>query len=142
MKCYNRKRGGVALRYMVAEDFWRNHIIEPCKGVRRSFPWKSIWWVGVPCKIAFFTWIATLEAILAQDNSRKRGEFIVNWVACARWVGIWLITCHCIECCLPIFKIILSLFGVTLVLSGLVLLFLKVWTGANIVKQRQKHAIW
>lgn len=27
-------------------------------------------------------------------------------------------------------------------LSGSVVLFLKVWRGANIVKQRQKHAIW
>jgi hypothetical protein len=36
--------------------------------IRSSFPWKSIWKVKVPPRVAFFVWTATLGKILTLDN--------------------------------------------------------------------------
>ena len=43
------------------------------------FPWKSIWKVKVPPRIAFFSWTAALGKILTADNLRKRGLILVSW---------------------------------------------------------------
>ena len=32
------------------------------------FPWKSIWKVKVPSKVAFFCWVASLGKVLATDS--------------------------------------------------------------------------
>ncbi len=45
----------------------------------RSFPWKSIWKVKVPPRVAFFSWTAVLGKILTIDALRKRGLIIVDW---------------------------------------------------------------
>uniref|UniRef100_A0A2N9HT72 Reverse transcriptase zinc-binding domain-containing protein n=1 Tax=Fagus sylvatica TaxID=28930 RepID=A0A2N9HT72_FAGSY len=37
------------------------------------FPWKSIWKVKVPPRVAFFSWTAALWKILTADNLRRRG---------------------------------------------------------------------
>jgi hypothetical protein len=36
-----------------------------------SFPWKSIWKVKAPSRVAFFLWMATLRKILTLDNFMK-----------------------------------------------------------------------
>lgn len=36
--------------------------------IQSSFPWKSIWKVKVPLRVAFFVWTATLGKILTLDN--------------------------------------------------------------------------
>jgi len=36
--------------------------------IQFSFPWKSIWKVKVPPRVAFFVWIAALGKILTLDN--------------------------------------------------------------------------
>jgi len=33
-----------------------------------SFPWKSIWCVKAPARVAFFVWTTTLGEILTHDN--------------------------------------------------------------------------
>jgi hypothetical protein len=37
-----------------------------------SFPWKSIWRVKAPSRVAFFVWTAALGKILTMDNLRKQ----------------------------------------------------------------------
>jgi hypothetical protein len=45
----------------------------------RSFPWKNIWKVKVPPRVAFFSWTAVLGKILTIDALRKRGLIIADW---------------------------------------------------------------
>jgi hypothetical protein len=33
-----------------------------------SFPWKSVWCVKAPARVAFFVWLAALGKILTHDN--------------------------------------------------------------------------
>ena len=44
-----------------------------------SFPWKSIWCVKVPKRVAFFLWTATRGGILTIDNLVKKNLPLVNW---------------------------------------------------------------
>jgi hypothetical protein len=45
---------------------------------RSSFPWKSIWWVKAPLRVAFFVKLAALEKILTLDNLRKMNVMVVE----------------------------------------------------------------
>jgi len=47
-------------------------------GDHSSFPWKSIWKVKAPPRIAFFLWATTLGRILTVDNLRRWGFQLVN----------------------------------------------------------------
>jgi hypothetical protein len=38
------------------------------RGGGRDFPWKSIWRVQAPPRVAFFTWCVALSHILTADN--------------------------------------------------------------------------
>lgn len=42
------------------------------------WPWKHIWKVKVPYKVACFTWLVIRESVLTRDNLRKRGIPIVS----------------------------------------------------------------
>ena len=35
------------------------------------FPWKSIWWIKAPLRVAFFIWTVVLGKVLTLDNLRK-----------------------------------------------------------------------
>jgi hypothetical protein len=43
-----------------------------------SFPWKGIWRVKAPKRVAFFVWTAALGKILTHDNLRRRGIVVVE----------------------------------------------------------------
>jgi hypothetical protein len=47
------------------------------RGVR--FPWKSIWRVKAPPRVAFFVWTATWGRILTCDNLMRRGYTMAGW---------------------------------------------------------------
>uniref|UniRef100_A0A2N9ESY8 PARP catalytic domain-containing protein n=1 Tax=Fagus sylvatica TaxID=28930 RepID=A0A2N9ESY8_FAGSY len=47
------------------------------RGVR--FPWKSIWRVRAPPRVAFFVWTATWGRILTCDNLMRRGYTMAGW---------------------------------------------------------------
>uniref|UniRef100_A0A2N9IJZ1 Reverse transcriptase domain-containing protein n=1 Tax=Fagus sylvatica TaxID=28930 RepID=A0A2N9IJZ1_FAGSY len=47
------------------------------RGVR--FPWKSIWRVKAPPRVAFFVWTATWGRILTCDNLMRRGYMMAGW---------------------------------------------------------------
>ena len=43
------------------------------------FPWKSIWRVKAPPRVAFFVWTATWGRILTCDNLMRRGYTMAGW---------------------------------------------------------------
>ena len=49
-----------------------------------SFPWKSIWCVKVPKRVAFFLWIAARGGVLTIDNLVKKKLPLVNWCCLCR----------------------------------------------------------
>jgi hypothetical protein len=52
-----------------------------------SFPWKGIWGVKAPRRIAFFVWTASWGRILTCDNLRRRGIVLVWWCWMCRCSG-------------------------------------------------------
>jgi hypothetical protein len=44
-----------------------------------SFPWKSIWRVKAPTRVAFFVWSAAFGEILTHDNLHKRNVVVIEW---------------------------------------------------------------
>lgn len=44
------------------------------------WPWKKIWKVRVPHKVACFTWLIARQAILTRDNLMKRGKLLCSKV--------------------------------------------------------------
>jgi hypothetical protein len=55
------------------------------RGVR--FPWKSIWRVKAPPRVAFFIWTAAWGRILTCDNLMRRGYTIAGWCCMCRCDG-------------------------------------------------------
>jgi hypothetical protein len=47
--------------------------------IQSSFPWKSIWKVKFPPRVAFFVWTATFGKILTLDNLQKRNIIVTEW---------------------------------------------------------------
>jgi hypothetical protein len=43
------------------------------------FPWKNIWRVKAPTRVAFFVWSAALGKILTHNNLRKRNVIVMEW---------------------------------------------------------------
>ncbi|KAF5465994.1 hypothetical protein F2P56_015953, partial [Juglans regia] len=44
-----------------------------------GFPWRRIWKVHVPSKVAFFVWTAAIGNIQTIDNLRKHGMIVLDW---------------------------------------------------------------
>ncbi|XP_028067083.1 uncharacterized protein LOC114269911 [Camellia sinensis] len=47
--------------------------------VARVYPWRGVWLSGLPSKVAFFVWTASLGGVLTIDNLICRGHILVNW---------------------------------------------------------------
>ena len=62
-----------------------------------SFPWKGIWKVKVPSKVAFFTWTTAKGKILTLDNLRKQNIYDVNRCSMCRndWESVDDLPLHC-----------------------------------------------
>jgi hypothetical protein len=97
-------------------------------GESSLFPWKSIWKVKAPPRIAFFTWTAALGKILTIDNLRRRGLTLVNWCCLCKkseeTVNHLLI--HC-EFTSEIWHLVLILFGVSWVMPSNIVELLQCW---------------
>jgi hypothetical protein len=50
----------------------------------RVFPWKGIWGVKAPRRVAFFVWTAAWGKILTCDNLRQRDIVMVGWCCLCR----------------------------------------------------------
>ena len=54
---------------------WLNHTNQP----QSHWPWRGIWKSKIPLKVACFVWLLAKEAVLTQDNLKKRGyEYVLD----------------------------------------------------------------
>ena len=61
------------------------HLI--CSGGTQNFPWKSVWQVKVPPKVAFFTWLAAHAKNLTIDNLHRRKIWVLDWCFMCKRAG-------------------------------------------------------
>ena len=62
-------------RYRVTEGYKQTSLME---NQDFRWPWKQIWRVKVPQKVACFTWLLANEAVLTLDNVAKSGISLCN----------------------------------------------------------------
>jgi hypothetical protein len=62
-----------------------------------TFPWKAIWGVRVPRRVAFFTWSAVWGRILTADNLMRRGYHLAGrcYMCCCEGETIGHLLLHC-----------------------------------------------
>ena len=79
----------------------------------QSFPWKIIWRLKVPLRVAFFVWITALGKSLIIDNLRLRKIRITDWCYMCKCNGksVDHLLLHC-SIALDLWSMILGLFGV------------------------------
>jgi hypothetical protein len=58
-----------------------------CCRVNRTFPWKSVWRVKVPPKVAFFIWLAAHGKNLTIDNLHRRKIWVLDWCLMCKRAG-------------------------------------------------------
>jgi hypothetical protein len=77
------------------------------------FPWKSIWRVKTPLRVAFFVWIVALGKLSTLDNLRKRNVVVVEWCCMCKKSekSIDHLLIHC-EVVRELWRSIFNMFGV------------------------------
>jgi hypothetical protein len=92
------------------------------------FPWKGIWRVQAPKRVAFFVWIAALGKIFTHDNLRRRGIVVVEWCVMCKKLGesVDHILLHC-DVARVVWSYFYSLFGVEWVMPSSVLDLMSGW---------------
>jgi hypothetical protein len=62
-----------------------------------SFPWKSVWRLKAPPRVAFFAWTAARSKIFTLDNLRRRGMVLVNkcWLCESDGESVDHLLLHC-----------------------------------------------
>jgi hypothetical protein len=98
--------------------------------IHSSFPWKNIWKVKVPSRVAFFMWPATLGKIITLDNLRKMNIIVMEWCYVCKNCGesIDHLFTHCMIAT-KLWSIILQLFVVVWVMPRSVIDMLESWRG-------------
>uniref|UniRef100_A0A2N9H909 Reverse transcriptase zinc-binding domain-containing protein n=1 Tax=Fagus sylvatica TaxID=28930 RepID=A0A2N9H909_FAGSY len=96
--------------------------------VSNGFPWKGIWGIKVPRRVAFFVWTATWGNILTCDNLRRRGFVMVDWCCLCRCndENVAHLLLHC-PVARELWSYVFRLFGVDWVISGSILDHLAGW---------------
>ena len=78
-----------------------------------SFPWRMIWQLKVPPRVAFFSWSASLGKVLTTNNLRKRRVIVLDWCymckRCAESVDHLLL--HC-SIAWELWSLVFCLFGI------------------------------
>jgi hypothetical protein len=103
-----------------------NHI----SNVHASFPWKGIWKVKAPPRVAFFVWTVMLGKILTLDNLRKKNIIMMKWCCLCKKSGesIDYLFIHC-EVALEMWNVFFQLFDVVWVMPRRVSELLGCWRG-------------
>jgi len=93
-----------------------------------SFPWKGIWRVKAPKRVAFFVWTAALGKILIHDNLHSRHIVMVEWCCMFKKnrESIDHLLLHC-DVAQVVWCSFYSLFGVEWVMPKSVLNLLSGW---------------
>jgi hypothetical protein len=105
-------------------------LSHPTSTVQATFPWKGIWKVKAPPRVAFFVWTAILGKILTLDNLRKRNIIVLEWCCLCRKGGesIDHLFIHC-EVASEMWTVCLQLFGVIWVMPRRVSELMECWRG-------------
>ena len=80
-----------------------------------TFPWKGIWKVKVPRRVAFFMWTVAHGQILTLDNFMLRGRILTNRCCNEESVDLLLISCPVAH---SLWMYMLWLFGIDWVMPG------------------------
>jgi hypothetical protein len=93
-----------------------------------SFPWKGIWRVKAPKRVAFFVWIAALGKILTHDKLHRRHIVVVEWCCMCKKNGEFIdhLLLHC-DMARVVWRYFYSLFGVEWVMPRSMLDLLSGW---------------
>jgi hypothetical protein len=105
-----------------------------------SFPWKSIWRVKAPTRVAFFVWLVALGKILTYDNLCKKNVVVIEWYCMCKKNGesidhLFLLY----EVTRDLWSYIFILFGIKWVMPRTMLELLTSW-GALVGYGRAKEA--
>jgi hypothetical protein len=92
------------------------------------FPWKAIWRVKAPRRVAFFVWTAVWGKILTCDNLMRRGYSLAGWCCMCR--NGWETTVHLLLHCgiaSNLWSVVLRSFGVCWVFPNSIMDLLYEW---------------
>uniref|UniRef100_A0A2N9GID8 OBG-type G domain-containing protein n=1 Tax=Fagus sylvatica TaxID=28930 RepID=A0A2N9GID8_FAGSY len=76
------KEGGDGLRWRLTSNgifTIRSYYLALRDNHSVTFPWKAIWGVHAPRRVAFFAWTASWGRILTADNLMRRGYQLAGW---------------------------------------------------------------
>jgi hypothetical protein len=87
-----------------------------------TFPWKAIWGVHAPRRVAFFAWSASWGRILTTDILMRRGYQLAGWCCMCRRDGETInhLLIHC-DLAFGLWSFVFQIFGIFWVLPGGVL---------------------
>jgi hypothetical protein len=93
-----------------------------------QFPWKAIWWVKAPRRVAFFVWTAAWGKILTCNNLMRRGYTMAGWCCMCRsgWETGEHLLIHCVMAS-DLWYVVLRSFGVCWVFPNRILDLLSGW---------------
>uniref|UniRef100_A0A2N9IIB8 Reverse transcriptase zinc-binding domain-containing protein n=1 Tax=Fagus sylvatica TaxID=28930 RepID=A0A2N9IIB8_FAGSY len=100
------------------------------RSAQSPFPWRNVWKVKFPTRIAFFTWTAALGKILTIDNLRKRKVIITDWCCMCKRGGesVSHLLLHC-PVSQELWGLVFALFWVSWVMPQDVEDLLACWAG-------------
>ena len=114
------------------------------KGTSPScFPWKGIWKVKVPKRVAFFLWTAAHGRILTLDNLMLRGLSLSNrcCMCCCFAESVGHLPIHC-PVAYSLWVQMLQAFGIQWVMPGLVESLVSCWSKIGWGNFLQTYGIW
>ena len=88
-----------------------------------SFPWRMIWQLKVPPRVAFFSWSVSLGKILTIDNLRKRRVIVLDWHYMCKRCGesVDHLLLHC-SIAWELWSLVFCLFGIHRLTIGAILI--------------------
>jgi hypothetical protein len=108
--------------------------------VSPTFPWKSIWRMKAPPRVAFFVWSAALGKILTLDNLRKKNMVLINRCGMCKkdeeFIDHLLIHCECAQF---LWNAFFSRFGLAWAMPRGVVNLLQCWWSGG---RSQSAVVW
>ncbi|GMP72532.1 hypothetical protein CsSME_00030528 [Camellia sinensis var. sinensis] len=103
------------------------------------FPWKCVWVLGTPSKVAFFVWTAMLGRVLTLDNLIRCGHILVNWccLCCGAVESMDHLFIHC-PVSSPLWMLVVATFDLAWVQPASVQAVLHSWAGGRVGRRRRK----
>ena len=98
------------------------------------FPWRMVWQLKVPSRVAFFSWSTSLSKILTTNNLRKRCIIFLDWCYMCKRCGesmdhlLHHLLLHC-PIAFVLWSLVFCLFGIHLVMPHKVIELFKSWQG-------------